>query len=171
MKTIQKLEDHIDDPIKKSVVGMSLLGFETVFSCCGFDYKAEKVTKTHLIGKPYMYLKTNMLVSQKLLLFEIARQSQWTIRFLSDEFIDFYGHNWPENHPWDIKGSPHRPEMGVLSLDALERAIEKQRESFIKDPVTIVDGNYIYKVLKGLKHWQYDPCDPWTVDIQTYERL
>jgi hypothetical protein len=163
------LEEHIDDPIKKSVVGMALLGFVPIFSCCGFNYDGEKVKKTHL-EKPYIYLDKDMMNSEsKAMLLDIAHESNWTIA-PAGQYIDFHGWKWNGDHPWKAEGCPHKPEIAVLALNYLERILET-RKTLFKKSVKIVDGNFIYKNIKKIKHWQYKPSEAWEVTPEIFDKL
>lgn len=161
------LEDHIDLPIKKCVVGLSLLGFRPIFSCCGFSYKEESVKKDHL-DRPYIYLDyPAMSLAEKDLLLEIARSANWKITFLNPNLINFQGDCWEEGQIWAKKDSPHYYEQAVLSLNRLEQTIDKYKNKFLHS-VMIVDGNKIYKELFKIKHWQYEPVSDWKVTPELY---
>jgi len=170
------LENHIDAPIKKAVVGLSLLGFKTAMSCCGFDYKGEHVKKTHLQNKPYIYIysplpdaEDRMSEWQKHLLFNIAVDSGWSIAPLYNSvFIDFHCHAWSKDHPWAAEGCLHRHEDNNIKISLLERSLEK-REYLFKPSVTIKDGNSLYKT--WFKHWQYEPVKDWTVTPDVFFSL
>lgn len=169
---MQKLEDHIDEPIKKCVVGMSLLGFEPMMSCCGFSYKGEKVPKEHL-KKAYIYLYFPHLRGNALLcrlLLELSVTSRWNISPVSQHIIDFYANHWDQNHPWNKIGCPHNHEIFVLWIDSLEKAIEKYSSCFL-DQAIINDGNNFYKDELKLKHWQYEPTENWIVTPETWNSL
>jgi len=171
---MDNLELHIDDPIKKSVVGLALLGFKPVFSCCGFSYKGESVKKSHMTGKPYIYLDANLDIEHKELLFDIARQSFWTIGFPgSGTYIDFYsplGKFERQDHPWSSENSPHNCEPAVLTIAALERVLATKSSQFTNS-VEIIDGNYIYKEIYKIKNWQYPVSLPWIVTPDTFNSL
>lgn len=170
---MDKLEDHIDEPIKKVVVGLALLGFHPVMSCCGFNYKGEKVAKTHLINKPYVYLDTKYLEAfHDSLLMRLAFGSGWTIDFnpKGNRFVDFWSRTWNKGHPWEESKCPHQPEGCILAINSLEQCIEKSRSKF-QEWFNIVDGNSIYINEFKLKHWQYAPTDPWRVTPETFDNL
>ncbi len=165
------LEYHIDEPVKKSVVGMALLGFKPIFSCCGFTYHGEKVKKTHLPDKPYIFINLGYATSeQKSLLIDIARKSLWTIGPVDDNIVDFHGWKWDKNHPWNIEGSPHSMEPAVLSLNRLEKILEGYSGQFL-DRIEIIDGNFIYKEVRNIKHWQYPTSSPWMVTPGVFASL
>lgn len=164
------LEDHIDTPIKKCVVGLALLGYKPIFSCCGFNYKGEKVKKDHL-ERPYIYLDyAAMSTTEKETLLEICRFANWKITFLNINLVNIQGDCWEEGQIWAKKDSPHYYEMAVLSLNRLEASINKLRPRFFHSSV-IVDGNKIYQESFKIKHWQYEASPDWKVTPELYEVL
>jgi hypothetical protein len=86
----ETVEKHIDEPIKKCVVGLNLLGITTTMSCCGYTYENEAVPKKHL-NKAYVYIDmTRTLMNQSINLIALSLKSQWNISPLSYGVIDFY---------------------------------------------------------------------------------
>lgn len=173
--TEKHLEYHIDDPIKKCVVGMALLGFTPLMSCCGFEYKGEKVKKTHLLDKPYIYLDVDKVFESSGMcrnLLNLAKSANWKLNFSSPSayFIDFHGLGWENNHPWKTEGCPHRHEMPNISISQLEKAIEVWKDHFLPK-VEIIDGNKKYTELFKLKYWQYEPTESWIVTPETFFNL
>jgi hypothetical protein len=166
----QNLEDHIDEPIKKCVAGMALLGFNPIMSCCGFNYKGEKVPKKHL-EKAYLYLNGSSLNEKNsLILMKIAKESGWTIKPLfGSGIIDFFAETWAKTHPWNVPGCPHFHEVFVIAINYLERAINNHKNEFPKEGVKITDGNEMYKEVH--KYWQYEPTNSWVVTPEIYEKL
>lgn len=171
MNELNNLEDHIDEPIKKCVVGMALLGFKPVMSCCGFNYKGEKVPKKHL-EKAYMYLDYPSLIERKLGsdLLTIGTESGWNIgTFRGKTFIDFYAPTWENKHPWNDFNCPHFHEKFVIAIASLEESIINLKKHF-KEKVVIEDGNTFYKE-KVSKYWQYEPTQDWEVTPETFDKL
>lgn len=162
MKT--NLQVHIDDPIKKTVVGLSLLGFTTYMSCCGFNYEGSQVKKTHLTGKTYVYLDAEEIFASSDLkekLCDLSLRSGWRFDLLAGQkYIDFYGEKWPENHAWANKDAVHFYEKAVLNIYALNKAIEIWQPKF-KEYAYVRDGNHEYKALST--YWQYKPAESWHV--------
>lgn len=164
------LENHIDEPIKKCVVGMALLGFKPIMSCCGFTYKDEKVPKKHL-GKAYIYLSHDDIIKngRSTNLLQLMYLSGWKIDILDKNFIDFYSNTWQKDHPWNDKNCPHYYEMFVLAINSLEKTLETLKAHFNKEAI-IEDGNKFY-LEKVSKFWQYKPCKDWVVTPETFEKL
>ena len=177
-----KLQDHIDAPIQKSIVGLALLGFTPVFSCCGFKYKGQDETpdvpkKFHFAfpPKPYIFLSIfEMQPNLKALLVDIAFAARWKMAFVGagpSAFIDLYFEGgFDPRHPWGQEGCIHRNEPEVLALKGLEETIQNYSKYF-KDTAIVRDGNAIYKTDKGIKHWQYDPSPDWVVTKETFNSL
>ena len=111
-KSMQKLENDIDMPMR-TIVGMfALLGCKPLFSCCGFDYDSQPVHKTHEYGNAYVMLQNNSNVEQLIapwiddkFLVEEKKTSQWRtwtdephkIVFIAQSF------DWAErasDYPW-----------------------------------------------------------------------
>jgi len=171
MNESNKLEDHIDEPIKKCVVGMTLLGFKPLMGCCGFNYKGEKVPKKHL-EKAYLYLDYKNIQDNGLggKLLQIAAISRWTINPLQGlKFVDFYGDTWSKNHPWSDVNCPHFHETFVLAINSLEKTLVSLKEYFLQKAL-IEDGNKYYKE-EVSKYWQYDPTESWEVTPEIFEKL
>ncbi len=168
---VKYLEYHIDEPIKKCVVGLALLGFEPLFSCCGFTYKGEKVKKAHMTGKPYIFLSAPSVLGRSELFLRLTLRSGWSVGTTSAGGIfDFYGRKMEEGHPWAGQDSPHRMEAQVCSIRGLELALEEVKSIFLRN-ATIRDGNAIWKFDKGLKHWQYEPTKDWVVTPEIFAKL
>lgn len=161
---MNNLSDHIDEPIKKCVMGMKLLGIEPWMSCCGFSYEGEKVKKKHL-GKAYMYIKVPEATEKAALLLELSYKSRWILSPEPDaeiSFFDFYWDTWSKKHPWADKDCPHHHENFVIGIHMLEKTLENKLGSLDMDKGYVVelrDGNEWYD--KNLKHWQYKPANPW----------
>lgn len=171
---LNKLENHIDDPIKKCVVGMALLGFKPLMSCCGFSYRGEKVPKKHL-EKAYMYLsypdiKKGFMEPN---LLQIASLSGWKLDIIpGDHFIDFYAKTWRDtqpSHPWNDAKCPHFHETFVIGISALEKTLTSLKQYF-QEKVQITDGNTFYKE-NCSKYWQYEPTEPWEVTPEIFDKL
>lgn len=172
VETLDPLEDHVDEPIKKCVVGMALLGFQPLFSCCGFTYRGEKVKKDHIWGKPYIFLNHAIMSGPlKALLVDLSINTGWTIGNIAPTIVDFYFYNNAANTPpsWKEKDSPHFHEPSVLAISRLEKQLEALKEHF--KPTEIKDGNVIWKEDLKIRHWQYPSCASWKVTPETFDSL
>ncbi len=167
------LKNHIDEPIKKSVVGLALLGFTPIFSCCGFTYKGEVIRKDHFQNKSYIYLSYAAIQHDndlKALLIDIAYYASWNINHVGGGIIDFHCCGWKGDHPWNVDGCLHKPEVNVIACNYLEKAISKYTHKF-KESAEIRDGNDVWKKDMGLKYWQYDTSKSWVVNTDTFNSL
>ena len=167
------LEDHIDAPIKKVVAGLSLLGFETRMSCCGFEYKEPAVKKSHLTGKPYVYLWRRQIFESprlKEILCDLSLRSGWKFDQLSEEHVDFYGEKWKggEDHPWGKDSAVHFYEQPLLTICSINKAIEVWKSEF-RDYAYVRDGNHFYKNISSF--WQYEPTEPWHVTPEIWAKI
>jgi hypothetical protein len=164
------LQDHIDDPIKKAVVGMNFLGFKTYMSCCGFTYENEKVQKSHL-GKAYIYLDNYQVSNNRdllVLLGIISLETEWRFE-RKGVFIDFYGDTWNEGHPWSMAGSVHSYEKFLLAIHSLVTSLISKKEYFQKSAV-IEDGNEYY-IKHVSKYWKCKPTESWVVTSEDFDSL
>lgn len=169
---MNNLKDHIDDPIKKCVVGLNLLGIKTAMSCCGFTYKGELVPKKHL-EKTYIYIDLlNTPQNRMETLILLARKSTWTMAFFGEAhpFCDFYAPAWEKGHPWNDENCPHFYEKAALGIHGLEEAIKSLRDYFL-DEAIISDGNKMYTDTFKIKYWQYEPTEDWVVTKETFDSL
>lgn len=165
--TEKNLRDNIDEPIRRCIAGMALLGFKTVFSCCGFNYKGQPKDRSHLIGKPYMYLEYTASSFQYLPL--LMMSTSWRLNFLTGRKFDFFGQGWNgSNHIWNKEESIHHYEAAAIQIQSLENRLTTD-PFFLRhmlDEVEIVDGNHEYK--KQVKHWQIDGSEPWLVTKENF---
>lgn len=167
---VDTVEKHMDEPIKKCVVGLNLLGITTTMSCCGYTYENEAVPKSHL-NKAYVYLDmTQTLMNQSVNLITLALKSNWVISPLGHGIVDFYANGWEKDHPWNNPKSPHFYEVFLLAINRLEKSIDSLQEKF-NPQVTISDGNLKYRDEYKIKHWKYKPAADWIVTPETYENL
>jgi hypothetical protein len=140
-------------------------------SCCGFDYKGSQVKKSHLTGKPYLYLEAESLFASpklKEILCDICLRSDWKFDNLRGGYVDFYSQEWPKGHPWSSKDEVHFYERAVLNIYNLNEALKVWKDSF-REYAYIRDGNHKYKSLST--YWQYEPAETWFVNPKTWEEL
>jgi hypothetical protein len=164
---MNNLKDHIDEPMLGIVAGLNLLGFQTMMSCCGFSYKNEKVRKSHL-GKTYVYIKHENVPC--VFLSKLSIKSGWVFQDRG-LFIDWYGLGWQDwrQHEWTKKESVHNYEAFLMDISKMEQALYLYR-NYMKDSVTIHDGNESYKENVS-KYWQYEPAEPWVVTKEEFINL
>lgn len=158
-KSITKLEDDIDAPIKKCVAMFALLECVPIYSCCGFDYDGQPIHKSHQYGRPYLILTVNpattafldFLYKQKTLWFASrGNHPKWVNLELVCDM----------NPHWRKEECIHFYEECLVGISRLESVLLKL-QSYMIDQIEIVDTNYLAK--KQVKYWQYPPKEPWTV--------
>lgn len=154
-KSVKKLEDDIDEPIKKCVAMLALLRCEPTFSCCGFDYDGQPFHKSHQYGEPYVRMKSNLyslaLTSQPL-------QYGWQAAMVVGEVtLVWKSHGNPH---WRNTNCIHYSEEIVGAIGWLEWALSQNKDKML-DEVTLEDTN---KKNRGInRFWQYPPKKDWVV--------
>jgi hypothetical protein len=164
----ETVRDHIDAPILKTVAGLSLLGFKTHYSCCGFDYKGQSENKSHMTGKPYVFLDYPQLMAQdteanklKCYLSDISIFTGWSFKDVNRVYVDFFHEDGrPNGHPWKNTSSVHFYEDPVIAIARLNNFLGVF-VNIMKDETTIKDGNSFLK--EKISYWQYEPAADWTV--------
>lgn len=174
-KPISKLlEDHIDEPIKRAVALLNLYGIGTIFSCCGFSYKGEKVPKSHIHNHPQILFKAtrnNLMKACKLIHCGVfASNNMWSVHITPtngrEPFVKalmscrFQHQSNGQINNWLDKSSPHHHEGANVVIACLEDRLVTFKDE-MKDEVLIHDYNAIMK--KAYPSWQYDACEPWLV--------
>jgi hypothetical protein len=165
----ETVRDHIDAPILKTVAGLSLLGFKTHFSCCGFDYKGQSENKSHMMGQPYVFLDYQQLTDVdiesnrlKCYLSDIAINSGWQFKSVMGCYINLYSvDDRPDCHPWKKVSSVHFYEAPLMAIQRLNHCLKYFEPLMKQDSVVIVDGNRFQKSKSS--YWQYEPAADWTV--------
>ena len=174
-----KLEDHIDAPIKRAVALMNLFGIETIFSCCGFDYKNPNVPKSHIHNRPQILFKAtrdNLMKACELIhCDQFAANRLWWINIMPtnkrEPFVKaligcvFQHQPRGQINNWLEKESPHNHEGANAVIACLEDRL-LQFSDRMKDEVVVQDYNAVMK--KVYPYWQYDPCEPWHINKKDY---
>jgi hypothetical protein len=165
-----KLEDHIDEPIKRAVALMNLYGVSTIFSCCGFAYKGEKVQKSHVFSCPQILFKctTRSLnkISKLIHTNKFAMNNGWNASLIPTRDREPFTKGYigcrlrSEIKSWEEKDSPHFHEACNSAITILEERLLEFVDS-MPESVLVRDYNEIMK--KAYPYWQYDPCTPWLV--------
>ena len=173
-----KLEDHIDEPIKRSVALMNLYGVETLFSCCGYDYKNPKVPKSHIAGRPQILFKANTQNLKKitnLIHYDVfLNNNSWWVLVMPTSTrepivkammgckIDSHSSNIDS---WNDSNSPHFHEgFNSIFYQLEDRLLQFKNE--MKDEVIVKDYNTIMKEV--YPSWEYEPCEDWIVKKKDY---
>lgn len=158
-RSIEKLEDDIDTPIKKCVAMLALLGCEPLYSCCGFDYTNQPFHKSHQYGRPYIILKPNEHTLQVFYNLSI-RKSRWIGHTGADNRICFLELMAGMNPHWRKEECIHFAEECVSEIYWLENFLRGARECMV-DSIVLEDTNF--NVKNAIENWQYPPKKPWAI--------
>lgn len=163
-----KLEDCIDTPIKKCVALLNLLGLETVWSCCGFDYEGQR-NKDHVPGSPQIFIKANSKSFNLLLkivdyeLFKV--QNAWNamikcMQLQEPTFILFCQFPMNKGGLWDTQNSPHFHERPVMCITFLEHRLLQFKDK-MKNKVVLTDMNKTMKDITPI--WGMNYMEDWII--------
>jgi len=178
-KGMKKLENDIDVPMKKLIALFALLGCSPMWSCCGFDYDEQPIHKTHEYGAVFVAFKptpkTANVLDTMLLKGAIVKQTndtwKWEVWQVEGNVIylrsDFDYNHEKTQYPWSMKSCIHYPELSLIMIDYLEKAILKifPPEEFA-DEVILSDTNGRYK--KNMPNWQYPSLEDWIIKKSDY---
>lgn len=164
------LVDDIDQPIRKSLAMLSLLGCKTIWSCCGFDYEGQPVHKFHEYGTVFFrmhFSEASHTVAANLLMARLALPWEIKLFYTNIPEVQFKAPIGFEDHlkTWENSLCPHYPEPAVQAICNLENRLIKFKEHFL-DEVTLVDTNAEYQ--KAFPDWQYPPKNPWVIRKADY---
>lgn len=163
---VLNLEDDIDQPLRNSMVMLSLMGCTTVWSCCGFDYTGQSVHKFHEYGSVYIRIKFNEAAYN--LGFNLIKAQlplPWNVTFYNvggGQEMQLKARFEHTDHlkMWDNVACPHYAEAAAFAIYNLERTLLKFRQHFLPTAV-IHDTNGDFQ--HTFKNWQYSPKKSWTV--------
>lgn len=155
VKSVKRLEDDIDEPIKKCVAMLALLRCEPTFSCCGFDYDGQPFHKSHQYGEPYIRMKSN--------LFSISITTQplkygWYVVNVVGEVSLCWRAS--ANPHWRNNNCIHFSEEIVGAIAWLEDGLLRNKDNML-DEVILTDTNRKNKTLN--RFWQYPPKEDWVI--------
>lgn len=177
VRSLNMLENDIDEPVKPIVAMLALLDCGPLFSCCGFDYDGQPLHKTHEYGSVYFMLR-NTINSVSLLRHlssvEIARSLSddvsvdwmwWMSK--NNVFIlrsAFTAEHDKVNYPWTRRTSCiHYSEIATVQIRLMEKALYNLQEYFA-DEVVLKDTNAQYTDM----HWQYPALKPWMINKENF---
>ena len=169
--TETKLEDMIDEPIKKCAALLNLLECKTQFSCCGYDYKDQSAWKAHTKGQIYFFIEADdrsFQVMQKLQRWSFTQVRAWQMRLMSHPWNESYWHlaciGIQAMECW--QGKIHEYEGFILSIQHLEDALIEMKDE-MADEVTVKDFNARFIEHYG-KKWEFTPGADWVVRKEDY---
>lgn len=167
-KSITKLEDDIDKPIRKCVAMLALLGLQPVWSCCGFNYDGQPIHKDHTYGNAYISIiddtkcedfikEIQEVLNEKPIVYSLF---SWKgNRYISDgERLVGFETTIVRDGQWNTKQSIHFSEHGATYIKYLEMMLLEFEDRFL-DKQILVDTNVAYKLT--FPHWQYPAKEPW----------
>ena len=169
---MNNVEYDIDIPIRTLVAMFALLGCEPLWSCCGFDYDGQPTHKTHEYGGTFVCLN-NIERSQEIIKIlmekgqvvnlksETDKWETWTRKqsiYLRSDF-DYYHRKW--KYPWSTKSCIHYPELALIKIDIMEKALIYYFKDEFADKVILSDTNKKQKI--GLRNWQYPILEDWAI--------
>lgn len=168
INSITGLEQDIDLPIKRCVIMLSLLGLETMWSCCGFDYIGQPIHKFH------QYDLTSFVI-------RYSPRAVWFRDVVEQRGMDFmnYANGWRIGYgehydrklcyltadtktfnAWPDRKSIHYSESAVIAIANLEKFLESLSGEFLNEAV-VVDTNGEFQ--QAYTWWQYPPRADWVI--------
>jgi len=159
----------IDRPIRPLIFEMARIGLIPKFSCCGYTYEDEEEPKTHHGSQAYVFFyapEENFLVFNDFM--KLVQREGWNGKF----FNGFTWHIWTTNPVPDtlykkddgINEAIHQYEGYGLKIERLAVVLQ-QFFPTANDPVTIIDGNSMYKALNT---WMVKPKKNFTIGVDEY---
>lgn len=168
INSITSLEFDIDVPIKRCVMMLSLLGLETMWSCCGFDYAGQPIHKSH------QYDLTSFVI-------RYSDRSVWLRDMIDQRGMDFinyhngwriaYGEHYGRqlcylsadtrtSNAWPDRRSIHYSEPAAIAIAHLEKFLDSLSGQFLNETI-VVDTNDEFQ--KAYTWWQYPPRADWVI--------
>jgi hypothetical protein len=161
----------IDTPLVRPVALLNLLGCQTLWCCCGFNYKGQPEDRSHSIGA----VQICMLASPRV--WEVAvkllnsddifgsGQALWTLtvekRGFQEPFASLAFH-FPKKHPhpWMTEGSTHYHELPNLAIEYLVRGLYSLADEMAEEAV-VQDTDAAIK--DKVPHWDRPSREPWVI--------
>lgn len=158
-----RLEDDIDEPIKRCVAALALLGCEPIWSCCGFDYLRQPLHKYHQYGRVFFVLRRN---DHSDTFVEACPNWQHPACIEGgEECIDFHIDVKNVIPQWDNTDCIHYYEPFVGHIQALEDFLYRFSDLFAEE-VTLHDTNNLFK--ERFRLWQYPVMADWVIRKSDY---
>jgi hypothetical protein len=169
---MNKLEYDIDIPMKCLIAMFTLLGCETRWCCCGFDYESQPMHKTHEYGNVFIIFHStkrikeiiNALIIKEIVVNRGSKTDKWEYWEMGDAIYlrsDFDYYHEESKYPWSIKSCIHYPELSLIKIDELEKALVINFKGEFADEATLSDANKISKSI--MKNWQYPILEDWII--------
>jgi len=170
VRGLSSVREDIDVPMLNLVAMFALLECSPLWSCCGFDYDGQHIHKTHEYGGAYIAMRKNEkslsvvdeLIKNQAVFFRAVETDKWTT--WTDSFVyvktDFDYFHAKSEYPWSNKSCIHYPELAVIKILELERALFSMKDKFV-DSAVLHDTNSKYKEVNY--NWQYPGLEDWIV--------
>lgn len=158
----ENLEQDIDLPIRKVVKYLNLLGIETVFSCCGFDYSGQEDHKAHIYGMPQVICKASPRALEIFTnIMEDTKMAGWRAYLEVKDFGTCFTLMFPvHNQLWPDPKMPHFHEPYAIALTKMENKLLEFKDEF-QLHVEVIDSNK--KLQEQFEYWAYEPTQSWDI--------
>ena len=163
LNAVMHLEDDIDEPIKRCVAALALLGCEPAWSCCGFDYEGQPKHKRHQTGRVYFILgrfDNAVRLLQLLHDSQLQWRSHWEFQLRGKDAVDMHLDFGNTIEQWDNADCIHFSEQAVQIIKEMEGLLLSCAPSMAEE-VTLKDTNEYYKEV--FEFWQYSPKSDWVI--------
>jgi hypothetical protein len=171
---MSNLAEMVDVPMREPVALLSLLGCQTIWSCCGYHYRDEPEGKSHMIGASQILLTANAHAFTHLC--ELMDNElwvawpKWKIQLDKKPFqppMLTLGFCFPvtKNDDWFNPQSAHYHEGPACAIQHLTNAL-RDMEHHMADEVIIVDSNAAAK--GAIENWDFPASDDWVVRKSDY---
>lgn len=164
-KSVRRLEDDIDTPVRKCVAAFALLGCEPKWSCCGFDYDGQPLYKHHQYGRVYFILGNNDHTTGVIRLFPKFSEGVWIARAISQDEIDFHLEFFNPIPQWCSNDCIHYHEPAAVGIGQLELYLAKFQDIF-SETATVKDSNGRFRHL--FPAWQFPAREDWIVTKDSF---
>lgn len=162
------LEQDIDQPIKKCVMALALLGCEPVWSCCGFDYAGQPVHKKHqneIVGIVLRDNERTRWLDGKLKTAfssyeELPMRWHMGPRYICGDSDYVLTSDLKRGNTWPDPDCIHFSEPAAIAIQMLESVLISLSAEFLES-MTLTDTNIEFH--NRYEWWQYPTKAPWVI--------
>ncbi len=165
---VTNLEQDIDLPIKRCVMMLSLLGLETMWSCCGFDYIGQPIHKFHqydltsfvIRHSPRAIWFRDLMGVRPMPFYNYA--NGWRIAY-GEHYgreLCYLSSDTKTFNAWPDRKSIHYSESAAIAIANLENFLYGLKDEFLNEAV-LTDTNDEFQ--KAYPWWQYPPRSDWVI--------
>lgn len=167
VRQLGTLEADIDAPIRSVVAMLALLGCETMWSCCGFDYTGQPYHKSHQHGKSYIAMNDNEAIRTltPVILEAMPYQGKYTLWTIKLRQV-YEDDGWvlladlEKGNAWPDIDSIHYSEPGAIAIGILKKILFGLKDRFA-DSAVLGDYNGVHK--SRYPDWQYPTLKDWVI--------